>query len=117
MAPDPKEIRLENLVVLHYNSSKYETGVIDLKDFVEYKNENIKIDMNLNSWSYLSWKNVEIGRPRGMINNSGIKQRWGVIGIYDRTINGHLNNMVHDAEFFTADDSQIVPTGDDHYGF
>lgn len=77
-----KKIRIENIIVLSY---KPNSDRIKFDLFFETRNEDLKVDLEKNTWTYRSWENLKIGTNRPIIS----EERKGIIGVYDR------NNLNH----------------------
>ena len=94
--------RIEDLIVLQYASNTCYTTVSDAKDFKDELGTKVRINLSKQTWSYLNWKNVKIGKSRSPYDGPGNKVKEGVIGVYNRLNTEHLDSLVYAAYEFTA---------------
>jgi hypothetical protein len=96
------KFKLEDLAVLQYAPNNCYIQVIDVQEAIS-KNENFKVDADNGIWNYEDWKNISIGKSRGIFDINSNRQKSGVIGLYDRTRTLHLSLMVQNAIEFLND--------------
>jgi len=99
------EHKLENLVVLEYDSNILFTKVREAQEVQEEINALAKkkedkhsakigyydftIDLEKGTWSWGRYRRIKIGNSRGHTDEHQEK----IIGVYDRTYTEHLSNM------------------------
>jgi hypothetical protein len=81
-------MKLEDLVVLQYASN---TCYTTLTRVSEVKVKNFSVDIEKSTWSYDEYRDRKIGDARLY------GAHFGVIGVYDRTNDQHLNSMLYAA--------------------
>jgi hypothetical protein len=95
-------MELGDLVVLEYASNNCYVHVRDAKQVAE--NEGLVIDLEKRSWSYRRWKGIKIGDSRSAFDGSGMKNKYGIIGVYDRNNTQHLDMLASATREFTQED-------------
>lgn len=91
-------MELENLVVLQYSPNNCYVQVVDVKDV---KEKNFSIDIPKETWSYDSWKDIEIGNSRSPFHPRNGLYEYGIIGVYNRLDTKHISNLASAAREFT----------------
>ena len=89
----PSLIKLENLVVLQYASNNCYVRVVDLTQ-ASIGSSSVSVDLQKSVWNYREWKDKRIGEARFLHSH---ENRFGVIGVYDKTNTTHLSSMVDSA--------------------
>jgi hypothetical protein len=79
----------EDLVVLQYASNNCYVSVTEI-DGNNQELDSLVLDLEKGLWSYRNYRDKQIGDSRLCS-----EQRFGVIGVYDRTNITHLNSMVN----------------------
>jgi len=103
MSEEDERYKLENLVVLQYARDNSYVNVVDAGS-VEDNNFNISLEKGV--WNYRhnfggsvrkirTFKIGESRIPIGGVRNSS--EKWGIIGVYDRTKTNQLSSMAKDS--------------------
>jgi hypothetical protein len=83
-------MKKEDLVVLVYSQNNCYTSVLSIKKAEEeYEKWSFSVDVDKNTWSFHG-KNYKISESRTCEYGA----RWGIIGVYNRLNDKHLDYMV-----------------------
>jgi len=90
-----KKYRKKDLVALIFASNTCYTNVVPLS---KVRTKDFSVDIKRGTWSYGKWEDSRIGKSRYIGAD-----KYGVIGVYDRTKIAHLNSIVHDGQEATRE--------------
>ena len=94
----------EDLVVLRYSPNDCYTHVdsfLTIKDSPQIKEyapakkfyDSLQVDLQRETWKVAGFENGKIGSGTTLFKGNHL----GIIGVYDRTNNSQLNNMINDS--------------------
>ena len=100
----PEDRKKEYLSVLTYDSDRCHTILVKLseleskaKDMDDIDPKSLEIDFENRTWSFYEHKNIPIGKGRKDLGKYNFS-RFGVLGVYDRSIDEHLEQLVSDVQ-------------------
>ena len=100
----PEDRKKEYLSVLTYDLDRCHTILVKLselelraKEMKDVDPESLKIDFKNRTWSFNEHKGIPIGQGRKDLGKYNFS-RFGVLGVYDRSIDKHLEQLVSDVQ-------------------
>ena len=83
---------LNDLVVLQFQENNALIDLVNSRKALKHY-PNLSIDLKNGTWTWENYRNIRIGESRPIENFRG-SYRYGIIGVYEKTSIGHLNNMI-----------------------
>lgn len=94
-------MNLRDLIVLAYSQNECYTSILSIEDAEkQYKQCGFSVDANNETWSF-NKQSYKIASSRSCNRGS----RWGVIGVYNRNNNRHLDRMIRASQEATSSQS------------